>query len=544
MGRQGALAERGDMVLKKFNVNGLCYPDRHYMADLHERLRKIKVLVDQGDYFVINRARQYGKTTTLWALKNYLRETYVVASINFQQLSESDFEEEYAFTSAFADLFLDAIGEDGQDPAVEEPVGLLRRIADGTEEKVGLRRLFKALGRLCANAPKAVVLLVDEVDSASNNQVFLDFLGQLRAGYMKENRRETFWSVALAGVYDIRNLKLKLHPDGRHSYNSPWNVAADFNVDMSLGKEDIAGMLEEYEQDWHTGMDIPLMAGLLYDYTSGYPFLVSRLCKLLDESIPGKDGFPDKASAWSRDGVTEAVKDLLTEPNPLFDDMLKKLKDFTQLRKMLYAILFKGERVLYNIDTPLVQMGNMFGFVENVRGYVGISNRIFEMRLYNLFLSEEMLDSAIYKAADVEKNRFIDGGRLNMELVLERFVEAFTDIYSGVEASFLEENGRRFFLLYLKPIINGVGNYYVEARTRDMRRTDVVIDYRGKRYVCEMKIWHGEEYNKRGERQLLEYLEDYHLTVGYMLSFNFNKNKKAGVKRIQVDEKEIIEAVV
>ena len=33
-----------------------------------------------------------------------------------------------------------------------------------------------------------------------------------------------------------------------------------------------------------------------------------------------------------------------------------------------------------------------------------------------------------------------------------------------------EENGRRFFLLFLKPIINGVGNYYVEARTRDMRR--------------------------------------------------------------------------
>ncbi len=54
--------------------------------------------------------------------------------------------------------------------------------------------------------------------------------------------------------------------------------------------------------------------------------------------------------------------------------------------------------------------------------------------------------------------------------VLERFVEAFNEINSDAAKPFVEENGRRFFLLFLKPIINGVGNYYVEARTRDMRR--------------------------------------------------------------------------
>ncbi len=108
----------------------------------------------------------------------------------------------------------------------------------------------------------------------------------------------------------------------------------------------------------------------------------------------------------------------------------------------------------------------------------------------------------------------------------------------------MEENGRRFFLLYLKPIINGVGNFYVEARTRNMRRTDVVIDYRGQQIVCELKIWHGQEYNTRGEEQLMDYMDSYHLTTGYMLSFNFNKKKKVGVQRIQLGEKLLIEAVV
>ena len=66
---------------------------------------------------------------------------------------------------------------------------------------------------------------------------------------------------------------------------------------------------------------------------------------------------------------------------------------------------------------------------------------------------------------------------------------------------FVEENGRRVFLLYLKPIINGTGNYYIEAQTRDQSRTDVIVDYLGKQYVIELKIWRGNEYNKRGEKQ-------------------------------------------
>ena len=37
---------------------------------------------------------------------------------------------------------------------------------------------------------------------------------------------------------------------------------------------------------------------------------------------------------------------------------------------------------------------------------------------------------------------------------------------------FIEKYDRKFFLIYLKPIINGTGNYYIEAQTRDERRTN------------------------------------------------------------------------
>ena len=63
---------------KKFNVKGLCIPRKHYMVDLSNRLEKMKALVEEEEYLVINRARQYGKTTTLSQLGRLLADDYTV----------------------------------------------------------------------------------------------------------------------------------------------------------------------------------------------------------------------------------------------------------------------------------------------------------------------------------------------------------------------------------------------------------------------------------------------------------------------------------
>lgn len=46
------------------------------------------------------------------------------------------------------------------------------------------------------------------------------------------------------------------------------------------------------------------------------------------------------------------------------------------------------------------------------------------------------------------------------------------------------------------------------------------------------------------EDQLISYLDYYHLSKGYMLSFNFNKKKEIGVKELQIGDRTVIEAVV
>ncbi len=525
---------------KYFNTAGICYPDEHYMVNMDSRLQEIAQLIERGEYITLHKARQYGKTTTLHLLTEQLAQKYAIFSISFEGISENTYTVEASFVKRICGLFYNALLYGETDGISKEAQDVCKKMSNTDLKDSDLFSLSNLITKICMEAEKPVVLFIDEVDQASNQEIFLSFLGMLRDKYLKRKRQPTFQSVILASVYDIKNLRLKMRPASEHLYNSPWNIAADFNVDMNFCIKDIAGMLDEYNKDNHIKMDVLSIAKDIFDYTFGYPFLVSRICKIMDEILPKRNFNP----VWTHEGVIEAIKELLLESNTLFDDMIKKLNDFPELKKMLYSMLFQGEKFLYNADSFICNIGLMFGFLKNSEGMIALSNRIFETRLYNLFLSEDLITSKIYKSALLDKNQFIKNKELDMERILMKFTEAFTEIYSDEDDSFLEENGRRFFLLYLKPIINGIGNYYIEARTRNMRRTDIIIDYLGKQYVCELKIWHGKEYHERGEKQLIDYLNYYHLKKGYMLSFNFNKKKEIGVKRIKIEDKVLVEAVV
>lgn len=316
-------------VERYFNITGCCHPQKHYMVNLNSRLAEIKKMIDKGQYFCINKGRQYGKTTTILALEKYLTKDYIVVSMDFQGLSTSEFATEGTFVKAFArELWLNQEARNYMSHDIQAEIKDFKKSASFV-----MAGLFACISEWCMESKKSVVLLIDEVDQASNSQVFLDFLSQLRSYYLQKNKRPTFQSVILAGVHDIRNLRQKIRPDAEHRYNSPWNIASSFNVDMSFSPDDITGMLSDYKNDHHTGMDIAEISHLIYDYTSGYPVLVAEFCKSMD-----------KLSDWSSHGVIEANKQLLIKKTQLFESLIGKLEDNEPLRKLMQGILFKGQK--------------------------------------------------------------------------------------------------------------------------------------------------------------------------------------------------------
>ena len=165
-------------MAKKFCTTGTCIPEKNYMVDLSSRIQVIiNQYIKSGQYFTINRARQYGKTTLLYLLEKELRkQDYLVLSLSFEA--------------------------------------------------------------------------ADEVDKSSDNQIFLSFLGLLREKYLKcqQGKDVTFHSVILAGVYDIKTLKLKLHPQEESKYNSLWNIADNNQMYMKVSSDRnqfiVSGMLQ------------------------------------------------------------------------------------------------------------------------------------------------------------------------------------------------------------------------------------------------------------------------------------------------------------
>ena len=96
-------------MMKIFNTNAICMPEIHYMVNISDKLAQIKSMVDAGQYFTINRARQYGKTTTLRQLREYLKEEYLVISLDFQRLDAAKFQNGNIFSLAFGKYFLQTL---------------------------------------------------------------------------------------------------------------------------------------------------------------------------------------------------------------------------------------------------------------------------------------------------------------------------------------------------------------------------------------------------------------------------------------------------
>lgn len=293
--------------MKHFNTTGVCLPDRHYMVDVTERVEGIRQMIERGDYFCINRGRQYGKTTMLEVIQRTLESEYLVLSISFEGLGQSEMATDDAVARTFVKIlnfqmeFLD-YGE-----AFNDVIREVVKLGD-----YSLMTLSQMITRLCKSVGKPIVLLIDEVDNAANYEPFLHFLGMLRNKYLSRTKFPTFQSVILAGVYDIKNLKLKIRDEQEHQYNSPWNIAVPFDMDMSLHAPGIAGMLREFAADHQLTFDADEVAQAIYDYTSGYPFLVSRLCQLIEQ----------KNFTWDAAGVVNAVHELLNERNTLFEDLI------------------------------------------------------------------------------------------------------------------------------------------------------------------------------------------------------------------------------
>lgn len=502
---------------KKFNITGTCIPHKHYMADTSKKIEQILEIIEACEYFTINRPRQYGKTTTMYLLDRALkeREDYIVLKISFEAIDAPTYSKQERFITAFLDMLKESFIFLGKDDLAEF-------IIRGIPTAKTMRDLSKLITGLVRKTAVKTVLMIDEVDKSSNNQLFLDFLGMLRTKYLKRSEGEdiTFHSVILAGVHDVKTLKTRIPSAGEKiKFNSPWNIAVDFKIDLSLFPGEIATMLMDYSKDKGIAVDISRFSEKIFYYTSGYPFLVSKLCKIIDEEILPQTSRKE----WTEKDLLGAVQIILKEESTNFATLIKNLENNEILFDLVHDVIIKGLQRSFNRDNPVIDMGTAYGIFREENGQVKIHNRIYEQRIYNYMSSKaETSEMFNYNFSD----NFIEAdGSLNIKKILLKFQLFMKEQYSQKDEKFLERNGRLLFLAFLKPIINARGFDFKEVEISEEKRLDIVVTYLDRKYIIELKRWQGEKAHKKGIKQLADYLERQGQEEGFLIIFDFRKTR-------------------
>lgn len=522
---------------KRFNDTGVCIPSQHYMVDTSAKLKKIIQLIEWGEYFTINRPRQFGKTTTLFLLAKQLnlRDDCVALKISFEGMDVDTHQHVDKFIKFFLSMFIREF-EFLHDSQLAQ---FTTHYLEKTNTLLALSEFITILKR--DRLPQtSLVLLIDEVDKSSNNQLFPDFLSILRDKYLqqREGRDHSFQSVILAGVHDIKTLKTKIRSDAEGGkYNSPWNIAIDFKVDLSFAADEIETMLQDYCIDKQIQLDKTAIAQRLHYYTAGYPYLVSKLCKFIDEDI-----VPNRLEKnWFVDDVETAFKMIVKESytTTLFDSLIKNLENNQELYELIFHLVINGKSLTFTIANPAINLAYLYGILKpSQQEHCQIHNRIFEQRIYAYMISKSMQT----QYGDINGfggPEYFSADGLDIKLILQRFQVFMQENYAKPDKQFIEREGRLLFLAFLKPILNGRGFEFKEPVVGDERRMDIVITCQNQREVIELKRWYGEKYHQKGLQQLSDYLELYGLKRGYLLIYDFNKGKVYKEQEILFQDKEI-----
>ncbi|MCP4158027.1 MAG: PD-(D/E)XK nuclease family protein [bacterium] len=268
--------------------------------------------------------------------------------------------------------------------------------------------------------------------------------------------------------------------------------------------------------------------------TSGHPFLVSKLCRIIDDKFSWRGGVPDAA-----------LNLLLKEKNTNFDSLVKNLENNSGLYDLVLKLIMNEMEYSFNIHNPVIEAGKRFGILRERQGRAVIHNRVYEQLLYN-YMASKLETSGKIEGYNVGADYSDEQGGLRVEAVIRKFQQFMNEQYSSKDTAFIERNGRLLFLAFLKPVINGHGFDFKEVEISEEKRIDIIITFGSRKYIVELKVWRGEQYHQKGIRQLCGYLEKQKEARGYLVIYDFRKqgSHRGQSRTIKADGKEIFAAWV
>ena len=488
--------------MRYFNTHGPVEADQHYVVSRQDLIDKLSVQIDQGKYFTIFAPRQMGKTTLLRKLDEMLAANpdYLPIPLSFERFESWSVA---AFMDEVADLIgyhvsqaLHKIGH----PQLQAINLLLKEQPPRSYQ--AFERFFRATYNIAPDLK--IILIIDEFDATPLDAIS-SLLQTWRTMYLDRRPPHSLHNVILIGIQNIARLNF-----GR---SSPFNIAYQQRLD-GFTLDELQTLLAQYTAE--TGQPFsPETVALLHEQTGGHPFLVNRVAAIVTEEV-----VTDRAQPITVADLRLAINQLVRETNYNFETVIRHAEKY---RDDLLNLLFGGT-YLFNLNNAFVSELYTQGVIDqDEHGNCRIANPIYSEVLLAAFRPVRVgMQTAILVNGYDFRVHVVDG-QLQMAALLSRFRE-FVE-RRGREAFKVTEmpqevTGQYLLMAYLDLVVRQFGGDLFTEVDSGTGRLDLIVVYRGHRYIIETKIWRGPAEFDHGLTQLVDYLTTEGETRGYYVIFH------------------------
>jgi hypothetical protein len=488
-----------------FNIAGPCSKDEHYMIDAATRLHGVEQLIDMRTYFVIHAARQSGKTTYIQNLAVRLN----------------------AFGKYYA-LYCSLEGAQGVvDPekGIPEVVKIIKNMlllakfphaedfakeADYTNFTDVLRM---SITNYCMLLDKPLVILFDESDCLGEGAM-ISFLRQLRLGYNTRHTIPFVHSVALVGMRNLRDYKVRIRTDSESMGTaSPFNIITEALTIKNFTEDEVRALYQQHTDETGQVFNDDAVA-LACRQTQGQPWLVNAIArevivKLLEW---------DYTQAVTADMVEKAIQTIILRRDTHIDSLLERLKE-DRVRRVIDPLITGDVVDTFTDDFYYTRDLGLIRITPEKR--IEPANPIYAevmVRTLNAHMQDNILQNVVPAA---QNPRYLKDGRIDMGCLMRDF-QRFWRENSGIwvdKFDYREAAPHLILMAFLQRVING-GGQVIREMASGTGRTDICLVYDNHKYPIELKLWRGEKSLREGLEQTARYVDVYGCTEGWLALFD------------------------
>ena len=499
--------------MRFFNTEGPVRPDKHYCLPPLQRwdLDEVLGLIEREKYFLLHAPRQTGKTSCLLALADRLNAEgrYRALYVNIEPAQAA--RENVAMGM---ETVVQAIANEARWQLDDDGVVALAREIRATEPPLSMLQGF--LTRWCEQAPKPLVLLIDEPDALIGDTL-ISLLRQLRAGYPRRPNRFP-QTVVLCGVRDLRDYRIHASAEA-----APITGGSAFNIkakSLRLGDFDAADVTTLLGQ--HTAetgqVFTPEALARVWELTLGQPWLVNALAyESCFEIRAGRDRTRPIGIAL----IDQAKENLIQRRVTHLDQLADKLRE-ARVRRIIEPMLagtalgeVPEDDRQYLVDLGLLRRANGGGLV--------VANPI-----YREVLPRALAGGPQDSLPQISPTWLNPDGSLDPERLLAAFIAFWRRHGEPLlgSAPYHEIAPHLVLMAFLHRVVNGHGTLEREYAI-GRGRMDLCLRYGAVTLGMELKVWRDGAPDPLAEGliQLDAYLAGLGLTIGWLVVFD----RRAGI---------------